>query len=132
MSITGEQRATLLITLAVTCGILFWDWLLMKDEVAGNTISAAIKASSIYIPIPLLFGIWMSHMFWHQSGMYDYENRGLRILAFLILVVGSWIWCEISQDKVRVWFSNHPELVLIFGYVSGYFVWPQYKGTIGS
>jgi hypothetical protein len=132
MIITTEQRLTLLTTLLITAGVLLWDWFLMRDGVPGNTISAALKSISSCIPIPLIFGIWTAHMFWHQPGAADVEHRIHRMVAFAIIIVASYLWWELSSDRVRLWASAHPEVVFPIGYVSGHWVWPQFTGSIGS
>ena len=132
MTITNAQRATLVATLLVTIGILLWDYFLLKDNVPGNTISSAIRSASECLPIPLIFGIWMAHMFWYQSGLDDSPYKWVRLLMFALLIVGSWAWWESSEDRVRLWLSDHPEATISIGFVAGHWVWPQFTGSLGS
>ena len=131
MTLTNAQRLTLVVTLVVTIAILTWDYVLLKDGVKGNTISAAFKAASGCLPVPIIFGIWMAHMWWYQPGI-DPGAGGLRSLGFVALVVGAWAWWESSDDCVRLWLSAHPLVTFQTGFVAGHWVWPQFSGTMGA
>ena len=132
MTITNAQRLTLLACLAVTVGILLWDWFLLRDGVPGNTISGALKSASECIPIPLLWGILLAHLFWYQPGPADQMYAVHRIVAFVAVVVASYVWWEASSDPVRLWLSARPHLVVPVGYAVGHLVWPQYAGSVGA
>lgn len=132
MTITNEQRVTLLIVLAITITILLWDWFLVKDGIPGNTISSALKSSSPCLPIPILFGIWMAHSFWYQDTVYYADGRVWRMVAFAAVAIGSYLWWEFSNDRVRLWLSSHPQWTFMIGYLAGHWVWPQYTKSIGG
>lgn len=132
MTITGEQRITLIATLVVTVGILVWDWFLLRDGVPGNTISAAVRAYSSCLPVPLIFGVWMSHMFWYLPGHDSQPWSWLRLVFFAGAVLASWAWWECSDDRARLWFSANPQVTFVVGFISGHWLWPQFTGNAGS
>lgn len=130
MTITAAQRLTLGIALAITLGILLWDWFLLKDGVPGNTISSALKTASECLPIPIIFGVWMAHSWWYMPGLPTHGTT--RLICFAALVIGTWLWWEGSNDRVRLWLSAHPAWTFQVGFVAGHWVWPQFSGHAGA
>ena len=130
MTVTAEQRITLIAVLAITIGILVWDYVLLKDGVPGNTISSALKTASECLPIPILFGIWMAHSWWYMGGLPTHSTA--RFIGLVAVVVVSYLWWEASSDRVRLWLSAHPALTFQVGFVAGHWVWPQFSGHVGA
>jgi len=130
VTVTSEQRMTLLIVLGITVAILVWDYALLRDGIPGNTISGSLKTASECLPIPLLFGIWMAHSWWYQPG--SHTPGATRLAAFIIVVLALYLWWEISDDQARIWLSKHPAVTFQAGFVSGHWLWPQFTVGIGG
>lgn len=130
MTLTTEQRLTLAIVVVITVAVLVWDYILMRDSVPGNTISAALRACSECLPIPLVCGIWMAHAWWYLPG--EPNHVWCRLAGFLLLTLLAYGWWEFSDDAGRTWLSARPAITFQLGFLAGHWLWPQFAGAIGS
>jgi len=129
---TPAQWKTLKVCAWIAAGILLWDLFLVLNGIPSDTISGASKTAALegFVTLPLLYGIWMGHMWWYQSGK---ENRTwLRRIGFAAIILGSYLWWRFTDDPAASILAQRPEIAFVLGYVAGHYVWPQYEGEVGA
>jgi len=111
-----KAENVLRILAALAVGIIGFDIYLAYDGVDGNTISEL--ASGLRV-LPVLLGILVSHLISKRSWA-TYRNRPQFLLKNRYYLLGAAVVGLVPLDV-------SPYLLLGFGLLLGYELWPQFK-----
>ena len=119
------QWAVFGVIVAVSAGLSVWDYFLLKDEVAGNTISAVMNETAPYTAAVL--GYLMGHLFFPKladrpSAIRFRPSHLAALSAGAALVATTWV-ASVIWPQAAAWVSFGG---FSLGTLVGGLAWPNY------